>query len=143
MNHIYSFLAAFCVSCVLIGCLHIICPEGKLSKPIKYVLSLIFIVTVLSASRLTPSNININLPSPEFTADSYEALQISSAEYVFSYTLKANGINFEKITVCTDKLQDGSIVINKVVIISDCEKQEILNALGELAKTREVEIINE
>ena len=52
-------------------------------------------------------------------------------------------INFKEINFYTDKLEDGSIVINKVVINSDCRKEEILKALGELAKTREVEIINE
>ena len=70
-------------------------------------------------------------------------MEISSAKYVFSYVLTKNGINFKEISLCTDNLPDGSIVISKVIINSDCESQEIIKVLGDLAKTREVEIVNE
>ncbi len=143
MNFIISFLTSFCAACVLIGCLYIICPEGNLSKPIKYILSLLFIVIIISCGKITFKGNEIEFTAPQVNAQSSEELQILSARYVFEYTLRANQINFESITVCTDKLPDDSIVINKVIIYTDCQKEKVLKALGELSKTREVEIIND
>ncbi len=143
MNFIISFLTSFCAGCVLIGCLYIICPEGNLSKPIKYILSLLFVVIIISCAKVTFKGDDITFTQPEINIQSTDELQISSAKYVFEYTLKANQINFESITVCTDKLPDGSIIINKVLIYTDCEKEKVLKALDELRLTREVEIINE
>lgn len=143
MNSFSSFITAFCVACILIGCLYIICPEGKLSKPLKYILSLLFVVIIISSSKLIVINKNVKLALPETNNTDYEELQLSSAKYLYSYTLKSQSINFKEIYFYTDKSEDGSIVINKVVIITDCEKESVLNTLGELSKAREVEIINE
>lgn len=143
MNYLTSFLTSFCASCVLIGCLYIICPEGNLSKTVKYILSLVFIVIIISSGTLTFSDIEVEFPNSQVSDGNYQDLQISAARYVYSYTLQAQKINFSEITVCTDKSEDGSIVISKVIIYSDCESEEIIKALGELATDREVEIINE
>ncbi len=143
MNYLSSFLSAFCVACILIGCLYIICPEGKLSKPIKYIFSLLFIVIIISCSKLPFFDTQIDFSAPDINTSTYQDLQISSAKYVYAYTLRSQEINFSEITVCTDKLEDGSIVISKVIIFSDCEKEKVLKALDGLLETREVEIINE
>ena len=143
MTFINSFLTAFCVACILMGCLYIICPDGKLSKPLQYILSLLFIVIIISCVKLPFSNQKIDFETPEIDTENYEELQISSAKYVYTYALNSASVNFKEINFYTDKLEDGSIVINKVVINSDCSQQEILKALGTLAKAREVEIINE
>lgn len=142
MNGLNSILISFCVSCILMGTLYIICPEGKLSKPLQYIFGLLFVVTVISAAKL-PFIGNINFTPTEISTENYEEMEISSAKYVFSYVLTKSGINFKEISLCTDNLPDGSIVISKVIINSDCENQEIIKALGDLTKTREVEIINE
>lgn len=142
MNYITSFLTAFCVSSVFIGCLHIICPEGNLSKPVKYLFSLLFIVIIISSATFF-TDTEIDFTAPTVNIESQDELQIASAEYIFSYVLSANGINFSEITVCTDKSADSSIVISKVIIHTDCKKEKVLTALGELSKNREVEIIND
>jgi hypothetical protein len=127
----------------LLGCLYIICPEGKLSKPIQYILSLLFIVIIISCVKLPFIDKSIDFTSPQINTESYEELQLSSVRYVYSYALKKANLNFKEIYFSTDKSEDDSIVINKVTINSDCRREEIIKALGELAKTREVEIINE
>lgn len=143
MNSFSSFITSFCVACILIGCLYIICPEGKLSKSLKYILSLLFVVIIISSSKLILINKNAEPTFLETNNIEYTELQLSSAKYLYSYTLKSQAINFKEIYFSTDKTQDGSIVINKVVIITDCQREKVLKALGELSKTREVEIINE
>lgn len=138
-----QFFTAFCTGCILLGLLYIICPEGNISKPIKYTFSLVFLCIVISAANIPFQNISLdNLIPADSQTESYE-MQISAAEYVFSYSLKSQNINFSDISIFTDKSEDGSIVISKVVIVSSHQKDEIIKALGELAQNREVEIVNE
>ena len=43
MNAFSAFAAALCAACVLIGALHLITPDGAMSKPVKYALSVVFV----------------------------------------------------------------------------------------------------
>ena len=52
MSFFTSFTAAFCGACVFIGALYMLCPDGVMAKPIKYILGLIFILTVISAAAI-------------------------------------------------------------------------------------------
>lgn len=137
-----QFVISFCAGCILIGSLYIICPEGNISKTVKSVFSLVFLVIIISAANIPLKSIDFNFTPKSETAN-FENMQISAAEYVFSYTLSQQGINFSKLQVYTDILEDGSIVITKVVIASNEPREKILKALGELKDNREVEIIDE
>ncbi len=143
MNYLTSFFMSFCVSAIFIGAIFIICPGGKMSKPIKYILCLVFTVIIIaSVSKINP---DFDLPNFENQTSQIntDKLKIQSAEYVWGACLKSANITFEKITVCTTKSQDDRIIISKVMIFSNESKENILNALGDLAKAVEVEIINE
>ncbi len=143
MNSLTSFFTAFCAGCVLIGALYIICPDGNIGKSVKYVFSLVFLIIIISAANITVKNIDFDFPNIQADTVTNENMQIASAEYIYSYALNKENIKFSKITVCTDKTEDGSIVINKVIIFSNEEKIKIIKALDVLAEVREVEIINE
>ena len=143
MSSLTSFLTALCAACVFIGAIHIICPDGNMGKPVKYVLSLVFIVTVISSAGLLRGGFNADISFKASAETSDEALKAASAKYVYEQSLKSAEINFTEITVCTDKSEDGGIVISKVIIYSDCNKERVLAALGEAAKNLEVEIVNE
>lgn len=143
MNFIFSLLISFCVACVFIGSLYVLCPNGAMSKPVKYIFALVFLVTVIAASGVTLRNSDTHFEFTGTDSLDFEALDIASAEYSYAYALSEAGIEFEEITVCTDKLSNGSIVISKVIIQSDCEKAKIVEALGEAAENFEVEVINE
>ena len=143
MNYLTSFFMSFCVSAIFIGAIFIVCPNGKMSKPVKYILCLVFTVIIISSvSKINP-DFDLSASQPQNTTSNADKLKIQSAEYVWGECLKAANIKFAKITVCTNKLQDDSIIISKVIIFSNENKENILNALGDLAKTIEVEIINE
>lgn len=143
MQALTSFFTAFCTGCILIGVLYIICPDGNIGKSVKYAFSLVFLIIIISAANITVKKVDFNFPNIQTNLDTQENMQIASAEYIYSYTLRKANINFSKITVCTDKTADDSIVINKVVIFSNEEKSKIIKALDVLAKVREVEIVNE
>lgn len=139
-----QFFISFSTGCILIGALYILCPEGNISKPIKHIFSLVFLIIIISAANVPLKNIDFSMPTVTANDnENYTQMQISSAEYVFSETLKSQNINFSKISIFTDKTDNDSIVITKVVIVSNDKSEKILNALGGLCENREVEIINE
>ena len=143
MSYLNSFLMSFCVSAIFIGAVYLICPGGKMSKPVKYILTLVFTVVIITSV----SNKNFDLDFSDFkvpTVDTDgEELKIQSAEYVLGEVLRQNGVNFSKITVCTTKAEDDSIVISKVIVFSQESQDKILDALSEIVKNYEVEIKNE
>lgn len=142
MGGFVSFATAFCAACIFIGALSAVSPERAMSKPVKYVLSLAFIAAVIGAAgMINKTDLDFNEPSAELFA-SYD-MQTAAAEYAYAYALKSADINFSEITVCTDKSDDGSIIITKVIIYSDANESEIRRALSTAAENYEVEIKNE
>lgn len=120
-----------------------LCPEGSISKSVKYLLSLVFLVMVVSAAGMGVKNLDINFDFTQQAAVSTEQLEGVNIRLIFEETLRQNGINFEEITVFTDKLETGGISITKVIIRSDCEKEKISSVLSNVANSIEVEVINE
>lgn len=143
MNYLSSAISAFCASCVFIGALFMLCPEGNLSKSVKYVLSLVFLVCVISAAGIGVKNIDFDFFAAKQTDVSVEPFENLNIRLIFEETLRKNGINFEEITVFTDKLETGGISITKVIIRSDCEKEKISAVLSDVSNSIEVEVIDE
>ena len=87
---------------------------------------------------------SINFPEIEAfdIEESDNSALIAQARLVFEQALTSSNINFSRIEVCTNKEGD-SIIISKVIIYSADEKGKILNVLGDISETYEVEIINE
>ena len=143
MNWLKSVISAFCASSVFLGALFMLCPKGNISPSVKYLLSLVFLVSVISAAGIGAKNVDLSFgafSSQQILADDIDNLNIKLA---FEDVLRKNKISFKEIIVFTDKLDDGGISINKVIIRSDCEKEKIIAALGEELKMIEVEVINE
>ena len=143
MNVFSSFAAAFCSAIVFIGSLYMLCPEGAVSKSLKYILGLVFLLSVISAAAIAVGKWDFKMPELELDYGETVSLQVSAAEYVYEYALSENDIDFSKITVCTDNLENGSISISKVIIYTDCEESRVLAALSEVAENTEVEIVND
>ena len=143
MGFIYSVITALCAACVFIGMLYILCPDGAVSKSVKYILSLVFLVSVTAAAGAVVPKGEISLPvSSNINVDT-QNLDAANAELFYSCLLSLSGIDFTKISVCTDKCEDGSISISKVLIYSNENREEILECLNGAAENTEVEIINE
>lgn len=141
MNAFSSFVASFCASSIIIGLMYLVCPE-KQKNIVKFLFGIVFILSVISSFA---SIKDITLPdfdSADYSRNETDIAE-TSARLVYEGALKNSGINFRKIEVCTDKNEDGSIFITKVIIYSDANKTDILTALGTVAKTYEVEIKND
>ena len=141
MSALNSFIISFCVGCVLLGFLYMLCPSGNMSAPVKYIFCLCFVCCVIGAA--------ISLPTPDFsyfeTAANSEILTEQNAgvtaETVFCEALRQQNINFTKITVATNKQPNGSIIINKVTVYTEELPQKIYDAIG--SESYEVEVVNE
>lgn len=143
MNFFSTFVASFCAACVFIGGLFILCPSGAMSRSVKYIFTLVFVLTVISAAAIAVGKWEYQKFDFTTTVPESEELDINTARYVYAAALQKSGIDFSEITVCTDKTTSGGISISKVIICSDCESQRILSALEGLAENIEVEIKNE
>lgn len=143
MNWFNSLIISICAASLCFGALYAVCPDGKMSKSVRYVFSLCFLLVLVTAA-------GISIKKSDFSFESYAAdipdtqsIDTAAARYVYSKALESAGIEFSQIIVFTDNSDDGSISISKVLIYSDCDKTRILDALGEAAENFEVEIKNE
>lgn len=142
MNHLNSFFISFCVSSIFIGFVFIICPNGQMKNSVKYILSLVFTLIIISSALKVDFNLDLKPNTPDIQT-TVQAIDEASALYVYKTCLKSAEIDFSKISVFTNKAEDGSIVISKVLIYSKEDKSKILVALQWLTQNTEVEIINE
>lgn len=138
-----QIITAFCVSSIFIGVLFMLVPKGALSKSVQYILSLVFILSLIASAGITAKNTEFKLPQIEMRATDSAPLQIEAARYVYSYALQGAGIDFKEIKIFTTTDSNNSIVINRIEVYSSSEKEKILSALGEAAKNYEVIVINE
>lgn len=142
MTHLNDFFITFCASAIFIGALLIVCPSGHLSKSVKNILAIIFTIIVISAALKIDFNLDFKVNTDAITSHTV-ALETHSAAYVYGQCLKKAELEFSKISVLTNKNDDGSIVISKVLIFSKEDKNKILTALCDVTQNFEVEIINE
>ena len=144
MNGWHSALTALCAGMILIGALHILTPGGAMEKSVKGVLSTVFLLSVLTAClpAFRGFSTQIGAKREEAKAEN-QSLMETNAEYVVMEVLKKADIPFSKITVRTDKSDDGSISISKVIIVTDCEPQTVRAALSGIDESQEVVITHE
>ncbi len=142
MNHLNSFFISFCVSSIFIGFVFIICPNGQMKNSVKYILSLVFTLIIISSALKIDFNLSLE-PNAGDTHAQTQAINEATAVYVYKSLLEKADIEFSEISVFTNKTDDGSIVISKVLIFSQEDKSKILTALEGLEQNTEVEIINE
>lgn len=143
MNWFNSLITAFCTAGICFGALFIISPSGKMERSVKYVLSLCFLIIVITISgvkmKMSDFDINFNTIS---SVDADE-LENSATEYTIALVLQKAGIDFREIYVSTDNLETDGISCTKVKIYTDCEREKIVNILGEETESFKVEVINE
>lgn len=143
MNVFNSFITSVCAACVIIGAAYLICPNGNMQKPVKYVLSLVFISIIISVTPLAHIKPDFNFHEYEYSRKTENELLISGAEYVYGAALKKAGVNFNKITVCTDKTENGGISITKIVVLTNEPEYKVKEVLSAAAVNYEVVVQNE
>ncbi len=136
-----EFVIVFCTSCIFLGFLYMLCPDGNMSPSVKYIFCLCFLCSVLSCVTDLKTVDFKDFTSKGETDYLTEQSAAVTAQSVFGTALSSQNINFTKISVDTNKLSDGSIIISKVTVYSDREQEEIIKAIG--SDSYEVCVINE
>ncbi len=140
MNNLSEFIISFCVVSASIGAVSFIVPSGKMSKSVKYIITL-SVLTVLLSISLKIANINIDYKS--FNAVTLEQdVPEKAVKTAVEATLDKNNIEYEKVEIITDKSDGTSIDYIKVIVYSDENEEKIKKAIGE-NENIEVLIINE
>lgn len=118
-------------------------PTGKTGKSVQYIISLCFLLIIISAVGVTVRSADIDIDfETEENVDSNE-LRISSIKHTCGLALQNAGIDFEEISVSADISADGSIECTKVTVNSAVNREIIVNALGGEREDFKVEVINE
>lgn len=140
MNALRDFAAAFCTVCIVTGGLYMLCPKGALEKAVKYLFSLIFLICAASA---LPGlkNISADFISRPADTEISEEMRVTAARLTFETALRSAGLEFSKITVCTDKNGDGSIKITKVVVAASGSAEQIRETLGGDGAAYTIEVV--
>ncbi len=141
MEYVKTIILSFCVASVFIGILYTITPDGNISKSVKYLLSLAFLVTVISVGKA--DNTGVEFPEFQVSQSEVDSLLVENARLTYSEALKKSNINFSSITVFTNKDENGDIKIIRVEIETKESAEVVKQALGEVSAAAEVIIINE
>ena len=143
MSGLYEFIVVFCSTSLLFGGIYMLKPSGNIGKAVKYIFALIFLCSVLGAI----FNIKID-DLDNFTINSNQHIEASSLghdalELTFEEALRSSGLIFSKITVCTNKNENGSIIISKVTVFTKEAKEKVREALGGERAEYEIEVCYE
>ncbi|MBQ2274569.1 MAG: hypothetical protein UHE86_04185 [Acutalibacteraceae bacterium] len=129
MEGIKQIALSVSVSAAVISAFYIICPDGNMSKQMKYIIGLLMLLAVL-----TPIvSVNIEIPTSdkeiEFSADATDMVA-SQYSYIAKSILENEKIYFEQISVITDILEDGNIIISKVCVYGAEDIEKAKSALS-------------
>lgn len=113
-----------------------------MSKSVKYVLSLAFLLSLVTVVSFGKVEQKIQVDNIENDI-SYEEISVVNARLVYSEALRQSGINFSFIEVFTDKNENGDIKIIKVVVKTEESKERVRSALSEVCENIEVAVENE
>lgn len=124
MSGVKEIVTFFCAVSVMCGAFNLL--SGKtLNKSFKYILALIFLCVIVSS--FTKADFKIILPKSTTTAATSESV-IAMSEYEAEYLIRAlldeSQIKYTKIKAYANKLEDGGIVINEIVLSGVTEKEK-------------------
>ena len=129
MEGIKQIALSVSVSAVIISAFYIICPDGNMTKQMKYVIGLLMLISIL----IPIISVNIEIPGQSTKAEvSVDAsgMVASQYEYIAGKALESEGIFYDRISINTDILEDGNIIISKVCVYGVKEREKAEDVLS-------------
>lgn len=146
MESIKGIILGFCTVSLVLGMLYMLRAEKTVTeKSVRFAFAVIFLsVTVMSVAKILGICGELpTLPSSGEYNNTLTDTYAYSAKQVAAAALTDSGINFEEISVHTDKTDTGDIFIKRITVVSDAAAQKIKGCLFSVIETNEVEVINE
>lgn len=129
MEGIKQIALSVSVSAAVISAFYIICPDGNMSKQMKYIIGLLMLLAVLTPIVSVNIEIPVSSKKIEFSADATDMVA-SQYSYIAKSILENEKIYFEQISVITDILEDGNIIISKVCVYGAEDIEKAKSALS-------------
>lgn len=139
-----SFIASFCVLSILFSASKRIVCDSEMKQITNFVCSLVFLVTLFSYISNLKINSEYTFPSDENVMyDTQDDIYKIVSEPVIGAILEDENIAYEKIAVKTDKSSENGIVISKVTVYSQEDREKIKEAIMTKADVKEVEVVGD
>ena len=131
----------FCLLSAFLGVADMLTPDGQTAKMVKFFCALTFLFVLLSAV----PKIDLSPIAVQSSADiQTENIYTAAAQPIIAALLKDSGIEYKKITVCTDKTDTDGISINEItVFIEQGDAQKIKELLLKTTTASSVEVVYE
>ncbi len=144
MNGFKQIITVLSAVFIFFGAIEFLGNKSKMEKPLKYILSLVMMLVILGAV-FGIKNLDIDITTPHLSRDYTIQKQTykTQSEYLIGAVLKDNSIEFSKVNVKVDILQDGSIIISEVEVVTKQNAEQVGNIIKGHFDVLKVSVVNE
>ncbi len=142
METVREIATSVSVAAVIIGSVYIICPNGTMSRHMKYIIGIIMLIATVTPFFGASIDIDIETASHSYTADATVMLS-AQAEYIAGSLLENASVEYERIEVNTDISDGGDISISSVYVYGASDPEKAGELISQNLGVQEVEIIND
>lgn len=146
MSSVKGVVLGICAASLVLGAVYMLRPSGAVTeKSIRFAFAVIFLsVTVLSVSALFKKEFRPgSLAADNTYIESAAEIVSAQAEYLTGEILQENNIEFKKISVLTDKTENGDIFIKRITVVSGEDFEKVREYITAVIETNGVEVIDE
>ncbi len=150
MELIKEIIKAFCVTGIILSITEYLLPNNDYKKCVKFIIGLIFIISVVSPFFEDGLSLNLNIvDSPDLSKIESLEEEVTDVliedykerlESSITQTLKENGIDVLSVDIKATSDEYNNIEIEKIVVSSDDSEQEIQNVIKDFLETEDIEI---
>ncbi|MCC8192985.1 MAG: stage III sporulation protein AF [Ruminococcus sp.] len=150
MELIKEIIKAFCVTGIILSITEYLLPNNDYKKCVKFIIGLIFIISVVSPFFEDGLSLNLNIvDSPDLSKIESLEQEVTDAlvedykeslESSITQTLKENGIDVLSVDIKAISDEYNNIEIEKIVVSSDDSEKEIQNVIKDFLETEDIEI---
>lgn len=129
---------------IFFGAFELLLPKSKMEKPMKYVLS-ITVLSVMVGLFLGMKSVSLDIKMPEYSVDTkiHGSVVEYQTEYLIGAALKENKIEFKEVNAKVDILEDNSIIISEVEVVTSYSLQEVSYTIKRYFDVLRVSVKNE
>ena len=134
MAELKTAVVGVCLLSIAVSVCLLICPDSSLRKQVKFLVSLVCIISLISPFRHLQIPSSLDSLQLEHASSSVQALTEAAAEKALNVTLQKSGLSCERLEVSVHVSEDNCISITDVSLICDDPQSAVVllkDLLGE------------
>ena len=134
MAELKTAVVGVCLLSIAVSVCLLICPDSSLRKQVKFLVSLVCIISLISPFRHLQIPSSLDSLQLEHASSSVQALTEAAAEKALNVTLQKSGLSCECLEVSVHVSEDNCISITDVSLICDDPQSAVVllkDLLGE------------